>query len=167
MNTSNSKISFSSYWDHLLHYLSPLVLLFCIGYLWRKLPTLPDIIPVHFDGSGKPDGWGSKYTLWFLPALLTGLHVLFHWLLKHPKHFNYPLAITSTNQSYLENLTRRFMRFLLLIITTGLTGILLHILQTVPTGNSDLPTAWLILLVGGPSFSVIAYLILAGNKPRT
>jgi hypothetical protein len=160
MISSNSKKS----WDYLLRFLSPSVLVFCIAYLCWNLPTLPNIVPIHFDGSGKPDGWGSKHTLWFLPALLTGLHGLFHWLLKHPDRFNYPVTVTPVNQTYLANLTLRFMRFLLLIITIGLTGILLHILQTLPTGNSDLPAIWLILLIGGPSISVIAYLILAGKK---
>jgi uncharacterized membrane protein len=167
MNASNRKSTSKNSWDFLLQFLSPSVLLFSIVYLSWKLPTLPNIIPIHFDGSGKADGWGSKYTMWFLPGLLTGLHILFHWLLKHPERFNYPTGTTPTNQAYLEKLTARFMRFLLLIITTGLTGILLDIIITIPTGVSDLPAAWLILLVGGPSISTIVYLILAGNQPKT
>lgn len=167
MISSNSKTTSKTSWDYLLHFLSPIVLVFCIVYLCWKLPTLPNIVPVHFDGSGKPDGWGSKQTLWFLPALLTGLHILFYWLLKHPERFNYPMAKTPSNQDYLERLTARFMRILLLIITIGLTGIMLHNLKSIPTGVSDLPAGWLILLLGGPSISTIVYLILAGKNPKT
>jgi uncharacterized membrane protein len=167
MNSSNRKSTSKNSWDFLLQFLSPSVLLFSILYLYWKLPTLPEIIPVHFNGSGKPDGWGPKHTLWFLPSLLAGLHALFFWLLRNPKRFNYPVAITTSNEIYIETLTRRFMRFLLLIITIGLTGILFHLLQSIPTGNSDLPEVWLILMIGGPSISTIVYLILAGNKPKT
>jgi uncharacterized membrane protein len=31
-----------------------------------SLPHLPARIPVHFNGAGKPNGWGSPHTLWVL-----------------------------------------------------------------------------------------------------
>ena len=34
--------------------------------------VLPDSVPVHFDISGTPDRWGSKYELLILPAVLIG-----------------------------------------------------------------------------------------------
>lgn len=48
----------------------------CIGVLtasfvlvvWNH-QDLPATIVIHFDWSGNPDGWGSKHTLWLLPAL--------------------------------------------------------------------------------------------------
>lgn len=29
-----------------------------------SLPGLPARIPVHFNSSGQPNGWGSPHTLW-------------------------------------------------------------------------------------------------------
>lgn len=49
-------------------------LLFMIVFLAGNFPILPEQIPTHFDGSGKPDGFGSKYTLWFIVALAVGLY---------------------------------------------------------------------------------------------
>lgn len=33
------------------------------------IQELPESIAIHFDWSGYPDNWGSKHTLWLLPAL--------------------------------------------------------------------------------------------------
>jgi uncharacterized membrane protein len=41
-----------------------------------SLPHLPSRIPVHFNGAGQPNGWGSPHTLWVLlgfQVLVTGL----------------------------------------------------------------------------------------------
>ncbi len=41
-----------------------------------SLPNLPARIPVHFNGAGKPNGWGSPHTLWVLlvfQMLLAGI----------------------------------------------------------------------------------------------
>ena len=61
----------------------------CIGLLvigqvliwWRALawyPHLPDKIPMHFNGSGRPDRWDDRGPAWFLlPGMSTALLVLF------------------------------------------------------------------------------------------
>ena len=33
-----------------------------------SIPNLPSRIPVHFNGAGQPNGWGSPQTLWVLLA---------------------------------------------------------------------------------------------------
>lgn len=30
---------------------------------WVSLPLLPDMIPMHFNFAGRPDGWGSRNTI--------------------------------------------------------------------------------------------------------
>jgi len=53
------------------------VLALCSAFLiQRSLPNLPARIPVHFNGAGKPNGWGSPHTLWVLlvfQVLLAGI----------------------------------------------------------------------------------------------
>jgi hypothetical protein len=48
--------------------------------LW---PRLPDPLPVHFDGHGRPDAWQPKSAvLWFgMPAVATGFAALFALIL--------------------------------------------------------------------------------------
>lgn len=43
----------------------------CIGYL--ILPTLPALMPSHWNSAGVVDGWQTAYAyIWFLPALTLG-----------------------------------------------------------------------------------------------
>jgi uncharacterized membrane protein len=39
-------------------------------------PTLPETIPIHFGLTGKPDGWGTKGLVFFVPGAATLLYAL-------------------------------------------------------------------------------------------
>lgn len=78
-----------------------LTLLGLTVYWW---PTLPAIIPTHFDINGMPNAHGSKDSLLFLPALLLALTVCFAVLSRYPWIFNYPVVITQ------ENAARQYRR---------------------------------------------------------
>jgi uncharacterized membrane protein len=54
--------------------LAGICLLFMIVFLAGNFPILPEQIPTHFNGSGEPDGFGGKYTLWFIVTLAVGLY---------------------------------------------------------------------------------------------
>lgn len=62
-----------------------------------ELLSLPNIIPIHFNFSGKPDNYGSKYTLLTLPLVMSLVAILFTYLSKRPHIFNYPSKITNEN----------------------------------------------------------------------
>jgi uncharacterized membrane protein len=52
-------------------------------------PSLPDRIPIHFNMEGKPDGWGSRGTIFLTPvmvAFMVGLMAGIPWL--SPKGFS-------------------------------------------------------------------------------
>ena len=38
-----------------------------LGYIWN---SLPESVPIHWDGNGEIDGYGSKYSLILIPLLL-------------------------------------------------------------------------------------------------
>jgi uncharacterized membrane protein len=59
--------------------------------------ALPEIVPHHFDGSGRPDAWGSKYLLWIFPALALFFYVGFTLLARIPHRFNYWVPLTEQN----------------------------------------------------------------------
>lgn len=56
---------------------------------WLLLPHLPERIPVHFDIHGRPDRWGSPWTLfWVGPgtmAIMTAIFAVLPWL--SPRRF--------------------------------------------------------------------------------
>lgn len=52
-----------------------------IGGWWRATAAyenLPHRIPIHFNLLGRPDGWGGRWMIWFLPFLSLVLSAL--WL---------------------------------------------------------------------------------------
>ncbi|HIW90938.1 MAG TPA: DUF1648 domain-containing protein [Candidatus Corynebacterium avicola] len=62
-------------------------------------PGMPDTIPVHFDGSGEADDWGSKVTILLLSALMVAMIVGVDWCSRRSGSdwFNYPKAVTEDN----------------------------------------------------------------------
>jgi uncharacterized membrane protein len=43
-------------------------------------PNLPEQIPTHWNIEGKVDGYGGKWTLFTMPAMMAGMLVLFYFL---------------------------------------------------------------------------------------
>lgn len=64
-------------------------------YYW---PTLPELVPTHFDFSGKPDDWRTKQWLFFIPALSVLIYLLLTIISRFPNKFNFPVEITDENR---------------------------------------------------------------------
>ena len=56
---------------------------------------LPEIIPTHYNGAGKADGFGNKANILTLPIVSTILFVGMTILNKYPHVFNYQSEITA------------------------------------------------------------------------
>ena len=60
--------------------------------------SLPELIPIHFNGRGEVDGYGNKLMLWGLPIINLGTYYLLSKIaLSGFKWFNYPVTITEGN----------------------------------------------------------------------
>ena len=112
-----------------------LVSLFALCLIWwlaiYYFFVLPNIIPVHFSASGKPDSYGSKETIFILPIIGLFIFILLSLLNKYPQIFNYPVKITAANAlKQYTNGTRmiRYVKtavlviFTLILLFTGLTA---------------------------------------------
>lgn len=80
--------------------ISVVVLVHSIVYLILKWTDLPETIPIHFDGRGNADGWGSRAFLLFMPLLSMFLFIGLSLLSKIPHKFNYPGPITPQNAAH-------------------------------------------------------------------
>ena len=58
---------------------------------------LPDTIATHFNFSGQVDGYGSKKTIFIMPAVATIIAVALALLSRIPHQFNYLATITEAN----------------------------------------------------------------------
>ncbi|MCI1696701.1 DUF1648 domain-containing protein [Aneurinibacillus aneurinilyticus] len=77
-------------------------------YLYFVWPTLPERIPIHFNGLGEVDGWGSKSSLFMLPIISVVLYVGLTILGYYPHTFNYLREITEEN-AYRQYVIARMM----------------------------------------------------------
>ncbi|RFU63928.1 DUF1648 domain-containing protein [Peribacillus glennii] len=74
------------------------LLVFCgmLMYLFLKWASLPNLIPIHFDSAGNPDGWGNKGVIWLLPLLGAVLWISLTILETFPHLYNY-MRLTKEN----------------------------------------------------------------------
>ncbi len=75
-------------------------------------PSLPDIIPIHWNFAGEPDNWGAKtWAAWMIPGLSLILLALFPLLAKiDPRHKSYEQFSGAYNT--IQNLLILFFGFI-------------------------------------------------------
>ncbi len=76
---------------------------------WNDLPAR---IPSHFGADGRPDAYGPRSTLLWLPLLSLALLVGLSLLARRPEHFNYPVALTPENAARQARLARELVAML-------------------------------------------------------
>lgn len=71
---------------------------------------LPPVVPVHFDLSGEPNGWGPRWLLWIVPAISAVVWGGLSWAQRlGPHRFNYPWPITAGNAAAQYRLARTLL----------------------------------------------------------
>lgn len=114
---------------------------------------LPDKIPMHYNATGEPDGFGGKFILWLLPLVGLFLYLGLTWLNRFPHVFNYPIQISEENAERQYKNSVRMIKTLNALITLsfaymtwatintamgkmdGLGGLFLPIFLTITSGS--------------------------------
>jgi uncharacterized membrane protein len=100
-----------------------LVVMFCLAvFVYLKSPN---IIPSHFNASGKPDDFSDKSVIFILLFIGIFIYFGFNQLVKFPHIFNYPVSITKNNAERQYELATRMIRFLQLAMLITFTVIIL------------------------------------------
>jgi uncharacterized membrane protein len=138
-----------------------LALLALTAYWW---PRLPAIIPTHFGVDGRPNAYGSKATILYLPALLLLLTTLFSVLARYPWIFNYPVDITPENAARQYRRGRTLLAVMNAVMATLFAVIQWQIIQTTLGAMSGLGVLFspavviaLIALIPIPLISMIVW----------
>jgi len=127
---------------------------------------LPEIIPIHFNGAGKADGFGNKTHIFVLPIISTLLFIGLTILNKHPHIFNYPSQITKENAVDQYTNATRMMRVLKLVIVVLFGLIVLKTIQIV-NGHADGLGTWFLPLTMGMIFIPMLYFLIKSLKKKT
>jgi uncharacterized membrane protein len=126
-------------------------------YTIIKYSTLPDIIPIHFNGEGQPDDFGSRATIFIFTGIGTLIFVGLTVLNKHPQKFNYLRKITPENSQRQYTNATKMVRFLKFSISLILLLSVYEICQ-IATGKSQGFGIWFLPFVLGLIFiPVILY----------
>jgi uncharacterized membrane protein len=103
--------------------------------------NLPDIIPTHYNGAGKADGFGEKTNILILPIIATILFVGLTLLNRVPHIFNYPTHITKENAMRQYTLATRLLRNLKLYFVAIFGYIVFRTIQNAK-GQAEGLGAW-------------------------
>ena len=90
--------------------ISPVVLyIILLAYMILTYPSLPDIIAVHFDSHGNPNGWSTKqdFFLWYslLSTLFPALAYTFIYLGERHPIFVHPGKMRFPRDAYVKMIT--------------------------------------------------------------
>lgn len=124
--------------DRFIELVTFLLLLALWAIVLFSYAELPDRIPTHFDPSGRPDDYGSKFTLFLLPIIGTAIFAGMTGLNRVPHLFNYLRPITPENAEREYTASTRMIRVVKLIVLLIFNGIVLMTLRTIKGSSSGL-----------------------------
>ncbi len=124
---------------------------------------LPEIIPIHYNGMGEPDGFGKKSEVFVLPIIATIMFIGLTKLNKYPHIFNYPTKITKENAVKQYTNTTRMIRFLKLVIVF-VFGLIAFQTIRYANGHTDGLGEWFLPTTMGLVFIPLIYFIAKSFK---
>lgn len=108
--------------------------------------SFPATVPMHFGVSGKPDGWGPRWTLALLPATAIVIVSLLAIVRRIPQHFNYPVRVTDENRALQQSLAIELLDQLRVVVAVMLGYISIQQMRTA-LGLTDGLGVWFLVVV--------------------
>ncbi|ENZ00946.1 hypothetical protein HMPREF1092_02110 [Clostridium thermobutyricum] len=111
MRKSIEKINFKKLnkWLNIINLIYVIIATISIIVLWIKAPSE---IPIHYGFSGHVDEYGSKSNSLILVFVLIAIYVIFMFISKYPKSYNYIVPINDLNRERQYNISSTFMKIL-------------------------------------------------------
>jgi len=127
--------------------------------------SLPDTIPIHFNGAGQADGFGGKANMLTLPLMATVLFIGMTIINKFPHAYNYPTEITNDNALKQYTNATRLIRYLKLIIVFIFGLIAFETIQYA-NGEANGLGVWFLPLTLGLIFIPLTYFIVNSFRSK-
>lgn len=114
--------------NNLLVFLAILIAIINLVYAAYSFANMPDIIPIHFGIDGKPNGWGEKYTIFFIPIINLALVGFMASVRKHPfSYLNLSIKLSNNNLEERVKLGKQLLDLISVAISTLFFFVELHI----------------------------------------
>lgn len=144
--------------------LAALTVAMAIAFLAVAWSGLPERVPTHFDASGAPDAFGSRWSLWGLAGVMVALYaVLYAMKFAPPRLWNLPFTVTSANAQAVGSLLARFSRVMNLACT-ALFGALLVGSVRVALGQAGGLPVWTTLIGVLLLFGALAWVLITLSR---
>ncbi|MFJ7745616.1 DUF1648 domain-containing protein [Peribacillus sp. NPDC097295] len=145
--------------EKMMDIVSLLLIIINFIYLISVWNTLPEQVPIHFNGKGEVDGWGGRVVIWLLPTISLFLWFGLTIMERVPHLFNYPIEITEKNAVFQYKNARMMSLFLkveiiLILLYTSWESVHVAMGYEGGLGRAELPIL-LILILGSIAFFVI------------
>jgi uncharacterized membrane protein len=150
--------------DRLTDWLSIIILVVFLIYVFLKYQHLPNIIPTHFGADGAADDFGPKITIWILPSIAIILIIVKTILIKYPHLFNYSVKITEENAPRLYQFGAKIVRLTTLFVTLLFFYLSYVIIKTTEINGENTLGTWFAPTIIVFSFSFFIYLLIKMNS---
>lgn len=169
MNGANPRIrSPRTSFDHTLEAACVAALVLVFGLVGANYETLPDRIPMHFNFSGVPDGWGSRDSLWMLAGLAAGINALFLGVsFIKPWYWNIPVKVTPENAVAVYRVSRRMLTTLRFVFTLMFALMVVGIIRVARGEAATLSPLFLWPSLGAALLTIAGFFVRLVQVSRT
>ena len=140
-----------------------LLLVGMIVFVYTQWNQIPQQVPMHYNAMGEIDSWGSKYEIFFLPAISILLYVFITAVSFFPHIWNVPVKITDENKEGVYISTKDLLLFLKVEILTSFFYINYHTVTAQPLPIIFLPV-FMIIIFGTLIFFIVRTIRLGKRK---
>jgi len=149
--------------DNISEFVSASIILSSLCLICFSLPKLPDTVPIHFNFSGEPDNYGSKYMLLLGPFIAFPIYALMTYLSLHPEFYEYRMnkSVPLEEQYKMTSKMARSIKLILMPLFFVITLFMLKSAKEKSIGTSEM--IWLSLFIP-LIFGVIIYWVVKWGK---
>jgi uncharacterized membrane protein len=149
--------------DYVLEIIATIILITTWYYAIDTYNSLPDMVAMHFNLNGEPDGYSHKSGIWALPIVSAILWLLLSIINQFPHAFNFPYALNSSNIERQYKMAQRFMRIVKIWVCIIFLFAIHTTIQTSQNINYRMNFDILVLLASIIIFMAV-YLYIAKKK---
>ena len=147
MERPRIKITLDS-WDYMIEIFGGLCIIMMIVWPSVYYVDLPESIPKHYNALGEPDAFGSKSSIWILPAVGLVMYAGMFALNRFPHIFNYPTQITQENAERQYRNATKLVRIINMLMAASFFYIELTTVQTALNKQEGLGVLFLPIFIG-------------------
>lgn len=108
-------------------------------YLFFTRDVWPETLPVHYNGAGEPDGWGSRTTVWNLFGTVWLLYIGITAVERFPSCWNTGVRITEKNRECVYRALKNMLVTVKTVLVVHIAYLIVAIVRSESLGRGYMP----------------------------